>query len=557
MKSDQQLIVRNLNIAFQGQRERRVVEDLSFALKKGETLGIAGESGSGKSLTALAIMGLLPGAASVSGGEILFESGGKEVDICRAGAEAVRRLRGREMAMIFQEPATALNPVMRCGNQVAEAMLLHGVATPSDVKQQVMDWFERVRLPTPERIFKAYPHQLSGGQRQRVMIAMALCCNPALLIADEPTSALDATVQRAFLDLMKELKEAWQGTVIFISHDLGVVAEVADRVLVLHNGRLAEVGDTADILGNPRHTYTRQLISSYREKWQPKKSSFQFRGQTSPPGSVGAAEQDGQPLLCVEKLSTWFPLRRRLPWQKKTYLKAVDEVSFELRRGEILGIAGESGSGKTTLGRSLLHLQLPSAGEVYIEGVRMPSDPASRQWKTLRRRLQIIFQDPYAALNPRLPVGLAVAEPMEVHQRFAGQQECREQAALLLEATGLERDAFWRFPAEFSGGQRQRICIARALATHPDCIICDECVSALDASTQQQILELLLALRRDRGLSFIFISHDLATVQQISDRIAIMKEGRIIEAGDAEELWQQPQMSYTKELLRAQIAPLP
>lgn len=554
MKNDHQLIVRNLSLAFRGQRERRVVEDLSFELKKGETLGIAGESGSGKSLTALAIMGLLPEAALVSGGEILFESGGEMVAISRAGAEAVRRLRGREIAMIFQEPTTALNPVMRCGEQVAEAMLLHGAATRADVKQQVMDWFGKVRLPDPERIYRSYPHQLSGGQRQRVMIAMALCCNPALLIADEPTSALDATVQRAFLDLMKELKQVWQGTVIFISHDLGVVAEVADRVLVLHDGKLAETGETARVLRNPRHPYTQQLISSYREKLQPKKASPHVHGQAVP--SASAAEKDGQPLLRVEKLSTWFPLRRRLPWQVKTYLKAVDEVSFELRRGEILGIAGESGSGKTTLVRSLLHLLPPTAGEVYFEGARMPLDPAGRQWKGVRRKLQIIFQDPYASLNPRLPVGLAVAEPMKVHQLFATEQERREQAVRLLEATGLEREVFWRFPAEFSGGQRQRICIARALATQPDCIICDECVSALDASTQLQILELLLALRRDKGLSFIFISHDLATVRQISDRIAIMKDGSIIEAGDAEVLWQQPRMPYTRELLQAQIAPL-
>ncbi|MEY3368278.1 MAG: hypothetical protein RI973_1433 [Bacteroidota bacterium] len=554
MKNDHQLIVRNLSIAFQGQRERRVVEDLSFELKKGETLGIAGESGSGKSLTALAVMGLLPEAALVSGGEILFKSGGEMVGISRAGAGAVRRLRGREMAMIFQEPATALNPVMRCGDQVAEAMLLHGAATRADVKQQVMDWFGKVRLPDPERIYKSYPHQLSGGQRQRVMIAMALCCNPSLLIADEPTSALDATVQRAFLDLMKELKQAWQGTVIFISHDLGVVAEVADRVLVLHDGKLAEAGETAEVLRNPRHPYTQQLISSYREKLQSKKASSHTPGQAVPSGS--AVEKDGQPLLRVEKLSTWFPLRRRFPWQSKTYLKAVDEVSFELRRGEILGIAGESGSGKTTLVRSLLHLQQPTAGEVYFEGARMPSDPVDRQWKAARKRLQIVFQDPYAALNPRLQVGLAVAEPMKVHQLFGTEQERREQAVRLLEATGLDGEAFWRFPAEFSGGQRQRICIARALATQPDCIICDECVSALDASTQLQILELLLALRRDRGLSFIFISHDLATVRQVSDRIAIMKDGSIIETGEAEELWQHPQMPYTKELLQAQIAPL-
>jgi peptide/nickel transport system ATP-binding protein len=444
---------------------------------------------------------------------------------------------GREIAMYFNEPMTSLNPVFRCGDQVAEAILFHKKVRKTAAKKQVLSLFEKVKLPDPERIWRSYPHQLSGGQRQRVMIAMALSCNPALLIADEPTSALDVTVQRSILDLLAELKQTWGGSTIFISHDLAVVKEVADNVLVMKNGEVVEQGSVAQIFKNPQHPYTQILLEN-------------FKTRTSMPTAIKAAEKPTAPLLSVQHLKTAFTSKSNFFGKAKTQIHAVDDVNLEVYEGETLGLVGESGSGKTTLGRSILKLVNPDSGEVIFQGRNMLQQ-AEEQWFSTRKDLQIIFQDPYSSLNPRQPIGMALTEPMEVHRLFHNEKKRREKALELLETVGLEAGHFWRFPSEFSGGQRQRICIARALSLEPKLIICDECLSALDVTVQSQILDLLQVLQSERSLTYLFISHDLSVVRQISDRIAVMKNGKIVEIGPAAEVFQNPSSEYTRQLLDA------
>lgn len=544
MSSPNLLEINNLQVEFPAEGGKvEAVRNLSFSLKKGETLGIVGESGSGKSITSLAVMGLLPPSAKLAGGEILFQTkSGESVDLARLPQSGLRSLRGSEIAMIFQEPMTSLNPVLRCGEQVAEAIRQHQKAGKAEAKRRVLTLFEKVKLPEPERIWRSYPHQLSGGQRQRVMIALALSCSPSLLIADEPTSALDVTVQRSILDLVNELKSDWNGSVIFISHDLGVVAEVADRVAVMKNGEVVEMGITADIFRHPSHPYTQEVLRNFKQRM-----SVDSPAVWSPQsGEMTKTE----PVLSVKNLSTWFPARRNFFGKTTHHTKAVDGVSFEVFPGETLGLVGESGSGKTTLGRSILNLLRPTSGEVFFENKNLAQLPEN-QWKTLRKDLQIIFQDPYSALNPRQPVGTAIVEPMQVHGIFKNEKERRERALQLLETVGLESFHFWRFPSEFSGGQRQRICIARALAVEPRFIICDECVSSLDVTVQVQVLDLLKNLQEKHGLTYIFISHDLGVVRLMSDRIAVMKDGKILELGPAEEVWNRPKEAYTRQLLAA------
>jgi peptide/nickel transport system ATP-binding protein len=425
---------------------------------------------------------------------------------------------------------------------VAEAIRLHQKLAGDAVKQRVFALFEKVKLSDTDRIYRSYPHQLSGGQRQRVMIAMALSCNPSLLIADEPTSALDVTVQRSILELMKELKSEWDGSIIFITHDLGVVADVADRILVMQKGELVEQGRVKDIFDHPEHPYTQQLIKHY---WHRSEGRIAERR----PASVSVAEKQ-QAILCVSDLRTWFPARRNFFGKPLDFVKAVDDVSFEVFEGETLGIVGESGSGKTTLGRSLLHLLPPSGGKVVYHDKTLSQLPEN-EWKTLRKEMQIIFQDPYSSLHPRMPAGSAIAEPMKVHGIFTSENERREKVLHLLETVGLEPAHLWRYPHEFSGGQRQRICIARALALQPRFLICDECVSSLDMAAQAQVLELLKNLQAQYGLTYIFISHDLSVVRLMSDRIAVMKDGKIHELGTTEEIWNNPKTDYTRKLLKA------
>ena len=565
-------------------------------------MGIVGESGSGKSVTALSVLGLLPPSGNVGGGEIIFhKKDGSDIDLATAEKRELQRVRGSEIGMVFQEPMSSLNPVFSCGEQVAEAILSNQKTNKAAAKKQVLNLFEKVKLKDPARIYSAYPHQLSGGQRQRVMIAMAISNNPSLLIADEPTSALDVTVQKSILQLMKELKKEWGGATIFISHDLGVIAEIADRVLVMKAGKIVEEGSVEAIFKQPKHAYTRELlgdfslqssVSSPQSSRQssvhspqsglqssigspqsglqssigsPQSSRQSSIGspQSSRQSSIGSRQTTAEKLengdvgqkkkeavLVVKNLRAWFPKKKNFFGKILTHVKAVDDVSFEIFAGETLGIVGESGSGKSTLAKTILHLHLPGGGEIIYDGKKLNELP-EKKWKNLRKDLQVIFQDPYASLNPRMMIGPAIMEPMKVHGIGQNDGERKGRAFELLETVGLEAAHFWRFPNEFSGGQRQRICIARALALEPRFVICDECVSALDVTVQRKVLDLLKKLQKERNLTYIFISHDLSVVRQISDRTLVMKDGKIVEIGETEEIYRHPKEAYTRGLLEA------
>lgn len=533
------LQVKNLKVVYKTEQGLcPAVQGLSFELNAGETLGVVGESGSGKTALALALMGLLPPNGFVAEGEIrLLKTDGEAVRVDALGPVARAKLRGRQMAMVFQEPMTSLNPVLRCGEQVAEVRRIHFAEGKKEAKAQVLELFRRVQFDAPERIYRSYPHQLSGGQRQRVVIAMALAGNPALLIADEPTSSLDVTVQREILLLLKALQKDWKGAMIFISHDLQVVRHMANKVLVMKGGEMVEYGLVEQVFNKPQHPYTKQLIHDSR---------------MAPRKTPQLPQLPKQPLLTANHLSTWFPSAKSFFGKTLQWVKAVDDVSLSVMPGETLGVVGESGSGKSTLGRSLLLLEKPQKGKVLYQNRHLATLHRG-EWKQVRKDLQIIFQDPFASLNPRLTIGQALMEPMAVHGIFATKAERKAAALDLLKKVGLEEDHFYRLPDAFSGGQRQRICIARALALQPRFIICDECVSALDVTIQARILELLLHLKFELGLTYVFISHDLAVVRSISDRIAVMKDGKVVEIGNAEEVFQHPKHPYTKKLLEASL----
>ncbi|MBK8564347.1 MAG: ABC transporter ATP-binding protein [Saprospiraceae bacterium] len=549
MSTPNLLTINDLRIQFPSEEGTvEALRGISFSMKRGETLGIVGESGSGKSMTAMAIMGLLPSKAQLVSGEILFQQkDGTQTDLTKLKTIDFQGVRGKEIGMVFQEPMTSLNPVMQCGEQVEEAISDLGLriadwraakSANATVKQKVLALFEKVKLPDPERIWRSYPHQLSGGQRQRVMIAMALASNPSLLIADEPTSALDVTVQRSILQLLIELKTTWGGSTIFISHDLSVVAEVADNVLVMQKGEVVEYGPVADVFKHPRHPYTQLLLENHQKRI------------ASPAAHRPSSAVHRPPFLTINNLQAHFPTKRNFFGKATEHVKAVDEVSLVVYEGETLGLVGESGSGKTTLGRSILNLISPTSGEVVFKGKNILQQ-AVNEWFSTRKELQIIFQDPYNSLDPRQPIGLALTEPMAVHGLLSAEKQRRERAIGLLETVGLEANHFWRYPSEFSGGQRQRICIARALALEPRLIVCDEAISSLDVTVQTQILDLLQDLQRKHGLTYIFISHDLGVVRMISDRIAVMKDGKIVEMGDSESVFATPKHPYTQELLEA------
>ncbi len=540
MDSDNLLTISDLKVNFPSENGTiDALRGISFSLKKGEKLGIVGESGSGKSITALTVMGLLPKAAILANGQVFFrDKNGQKLELTGLDEIQFQKTRGSEIAMIFQEPMTSLNPVFTCGEQVAEAILLHQNISPEAAKKQVLALFEKVKLPDSERIWRSYPHQLSGGQRQRVMIAMALSCKPSLLIADEPTSALDVTVQSAILDLVNDLKNDWDGSTIFISHDLGVIAQVADNVLVMKKGEIVEHGSVTQIFKSPQHPYTQLLLENFKKRTD-------FRA-----AQPGSGSQQAAPILTIQHLQTHFPSKRNFFGKPIAYVKAVDTVSFEVYQGETLGLVGESGSGKTTLGRSILNLINPDSGKVIFQGENILQQ-TEKQWISTRKDIQIIFQDPYSSLNPRQQIGLAITEPMALHGLFSSEKQRRERAIALLETVGLEASHFWRFPSEFSGGQRQRICIARALALKPKVLICDEAISSLDVTVQSQVLDLLQVLQKKYGLTYIFISHDLSVVRLISDRIAVMKDGKIVEIGTTEEVFGAPKSEYTKQLLAA------
>ncbi|MEM6320363.1 MAG: ABC transporter ATP-binding protein [Bacteroidota bacterium] len=557
------LSVQSLSLHFKNDSSTvNAIDNSSFDLQKGETIGIVGESGSGKSVTALSILQLLPKAAKMSNGHILFDNEqATPTDLTQLSLNQIQQLRGRQIAMIFQEPMTALNPVISCGQQVVEAIQLHQKKSVAEAKKETLQLFEKVQLPDVERIFDAFPHQLSGGQKQRIMIAMALSCRPKLLIADEPTTALDVTVQKEILQLLQQLKEEYQLSILFISHDLGVIRAIADRVLIMKKGVIVERGQTADIFNRPQHLYTKGLLNCRPQLNQhlsrlPTVEDFEkgnvLKSTISKENPDSRKEKLYQqaPLLSVQQLATWYPVKRNFWGQPTQYVKAVNNVSFDVFKGETLGLVGESGCGKSTLGRTLLGLEKAQSGEIFYkkENILIAS---SERWKTLRRKMQIIFQDPYSSLNPTQPIGLAIMEPMKVHRLWKNEQQYRQKATELLETVGLEAAHFMRFPHEFSGGQRQRICIARALAVQPEFIICDECVSALDVSIQAQILNLLLDLREQFDLTYIFISHDLSVVQFISDRIMVMQSGKIVEIGDADSIYHQPKSPYTQSLINA------
>jgi peptide/nickel transport system ATP-binding protein len=568
------LEVQDLEISFRtGLGSFTAVKRISFELRRGETLGIVGESGSGKSVTALSLMQLIPHPqGQVSATRLDFQSPSAGwTDLKSLSQDAMRKFRGNELSMIFQEPMTSLNPVLRCGDQVMEALLLHLPLSRQAAKARTLELFSRVSLPDPARIFATYPHQISGGQKQRVMIAMAMACNPAVLIADEPTTALDVTVQKTILQLIQRLQAEDGLSTLFITHDLGVVAELCDRVLVMYQGEIVEQGAVAEIFRNPQHPYTKGLLAcrprlDRRLHTLPTIADF-MRASAESSTSVAdmlarAQVSDGDyrarqaqlaaqpPLLRVQHLKTYFPVRRGIFGGVTDHVKAVDDVTFEVYPGETLGLVGESGCGKTTLGRSILRLEAPTAGQVIFDGQDVTA-MNERTLRGLRKEMQIIFQDPYSSLNPRLTIGAAIEEPMAVHQLHGKAPERRAKVVDLLERVGLQADHYHRYPHEFSGGQRQRICIARALAVEPRFIICDESVSALDVSVQAQVLNLLLELRRDFGFTYIFISHDLSVVKFMSDRMVVMNKGKIVEVGYSEDLYAAPQQDYTRDLIAA------
>jgi peptide/nickel transport system ATP-binding protein len=573
----------------------KAVDDISLRLEEGHTLGIVGESGSGKSVTSLSIMRLLAGSARIETGRIAFLG----QDLVGLPEREMRKIRGGKISMIFQEPMTSLNPVFTTGSQVVEAILLHQDVSPAEARQQTIALYDEVGISDPEQRFDDYPHQMSGGQRQRVMIAMALSCNPKMLIADEPTTALDVTIQKQILDMIRQLRDKRGMSIIFITHDLGVIAEIADDVAVMLQGKLVEYGDVVQIFSAPQHAYTKGLLACrprldtpYRRL--PTVSDFmevdegegplhlsekkiddaklqqlmtRGRGRLLHPGSpldnpsgTRSGQQtlseavvlpDGtEPLLDVRDLKVHFPVRRGLLQRVVGTVKAVDGISFTVYQGQTLGLVGESGCGKTTTGRALLRLIQPTSGEVHYQGTDL-ARLSSRALRTMRRRLQIIFQDPYGSLNPRMTVETALIEPMRLHAVGTSRTDRRDRAVALLEEVDLEAAHLRRYPHEFSGGQRQRICIARALTVEPEFLVCDESVSALDVSVQAQVLNLMKDLQERRKLTYIFISHDLSVVKFMSDMMAVMNEGKIIEFGAAESIYANPQQRYTRKLIEA------
>jgi len=544
MQENRLLEVRDLAVSFHtDDGVVEAVKGLSFHLEKGETLAIVGESGSGKSVSALALMQLLPKpAARIVGGQALFRrKSGEVLDLLRAEEATMRRIRGNDMAMIFQEPMTSLNPVYTVGDQIAEAIVLHQGKNRKEARQLAIEMLNLVEIPNPHKRVDDYPHQMSGGMRQRVMIAMALSCNPSLLIADEPTTALDVIIQAQILELMKKLQAEIGTAVLFITHDLGVVAEMADRVVVLQHGLKVEEADTNTLFKSPKEEYTQRLLAAVPRIDQEK---------PAPP------ERATPPVLVrLENLRVWFPLRAGVFSRVVGHVKAVDDVSIEVYKGEVLGLVGESGSGKTTLGRSLLRLVEPTGGRIWFDGQEIAHLP-KEVLRAFRRRMQIIFQDPYASLNPRMTVGDIIAEPLVIH-RVGSPKERQERVAELLETVQLSPDHIRRYPHEFSGGQRQRIGIARALALNPEFIVADECVSALDVSIRAEIIALLKELRARMGLTMLFISHDLAVVEDISDRVAVMYKGRLVEVSSSHRIYREPKDEYTKALLSAIPIPDP
>ncbi len=566
------------NLAIQFTTEEGIydaVKGISFEIPRGKIVGIVGESGSGKSVTSLAIMRLLATQNTKVNGKILFHTPTETIDIVGIPDSQMTGIRGNKIAMIFQEPMTSLNPVHTCGAQVTEAIQRHQGLAKSEAKQKTIELFTEVQLPNPAQLYNRYPHEISGGQKQRVLIAMALSCDPALLIADEPTTALDVTVQKNIIELLKRIRDERNMSMIFISHDLGVISEIADEVMVMYRGNILEHKSVSAIFQNPEKPYTVGLLACKPNmnlqlkrlptvadfiNHQDEKKSLATQNLKEIIATYAISTEEIKkrrdliysqtPILSVQNLAKWYPIKKGIFAKAKNFFKAVDEVSFEIYPGETLGLVGESGCGKTTLGRCLLRLIEPTSGDLNYQNIALTSLSA-KKLRSLRPELQIVFQDPYSALNPRFTIGDAIMEPMQVHGIHANKEERKNKTIELLEQVGLSSDFFNRYPHEFSGGQRQRICIARALALQPKVIICDESVSALDVSVQAQVLNLLSDLQEKFQLSYLFISHDLSVVKHFSDRMLVMNAGKIVESGFPEEIYHHPQQAYTQKLIDA------
>ncbi|HNL66571.1 MAG TPA: ABC transporter ATP-binding protein, partial [Ferruginibacter sp.] len=531
--------------------------------KKGELLAIVGESGSGKSVSALSLLRLLPKQSTVTGHAFLHRWEEQPLDLIELPQADMNEIRGSNIAMIFQEPMTSLNPVFTCGYQVMESIRLHQKVNKKIARQKAIALFEQVQLPDPAGMIKRYPHELSGGQKQRVMIAMAMSSNPALLIADEPTTALDVTVQKNILELIRQLQRQNNMGVIFITHDLGIVADIADKIAVMHKGEIVEQGIAKEVLAKPRHPYTRALLacrpaSNPKGKRLPVVSDFlgvdeslvNVQPAPNEPRSEKEKTETPDPILQVQNLSVQFPTRKNLFGKAVEFFNAVDNVSFDVMPGDIVGLVGESGCGKTTLGRTILQLVKPTSGNIILHGEDI-SKIKTPSLRSLRKDFQIVFQDPYGSLNPRLTIGEAILEPLKVHGMGSTGSNRKEKVIELLEKVNLKAEHYNRYPHQFSGGQRQRICIARALVLEPQFLVFDESVSALDVSVQAQVLNLLTDLKAAFGFTAIFISHDLAVVHYISNRILVMQQGKIVEQGSADQVYQQPAHEYTRKLLDA------
>jgi peptide/nickel transport system ATP-binding protein len=552
------LSIQNLEISFKKEGVySAVIKNISYDLQHNEILGIVGESGSGKSVSSLAIMGLLPANISrISEGEIVFDS----KNVGHLSEKKLQQLRGNQIAMIFQEPMSSLNPSLKCGFQVQEILLQHTGLSKAETRTETLSLFEKVKLPNPEILFDKYPHEISGGQKQRVMIAMAIACKPQLLIADEPTTALDVTVQKEIIQLLKDIQQETGMSIIFISHDLSLVSEIAHRVLVMYQGEIVEQGEVKQIFINPVHNYTKALIAS--------RPSLDFRLKRLPTIQDFLDDTINAEVVTPEdrtrfhdKLYSQTPILEVVNVEKeyfstagffgkKSGFKAVNDVSFKLYEGETLGLVGESGCGKSTLGNAILQLDKATSGQILYRGQDI-TKLGNAAIKKLRKEIQIIFQDPYSSLNPRIPIGKAIMEPMKVHGLHKNDKERKAKTIEILERVGLGVEYFNRYPHEFSGGQRQRIGIARTIALQPKLIVCDESVSALDISVQAQVLNLLNELKENFGFTYIFISHDLAVVKYMSDQVLVMNQGRIEEIADADALYANPQKEYTKMLIDA------
>ncbi|MBT4472290.1 MAG: ABC transporter ATP-binding protein [Bacteroidetes bacterium] len=549
------LDVLGLNISFEENKQKTtVVHDIDFSLYENEILAIVGESGSGKSVTSKAIMGLLQDKNTHIKGRINFE----ETSLLSLSSKEFAKLRGNDIAMIFQEPMSALNPSLTCGFQVAEILLHHKKVSASEVKKEVLQLFEKVKLPRPQDMYTSYPHQISGGQMQRVVIAMAIACKPKLLIADEPTTALDVTVQKEILQLLKDLQKQTGMSMLFISHDLALVCELADRVLVMYKGDIVEKGTVKEIFEAPKKPYTKALLGSrptldMRYKVLPTIASIKDNSFT--PQSITSQQRAKKhqkiytktPLLRVENVAKSYFSKVGVFGQKQE-IKAVNGISFDVFEGETLGLVGESGCGKSTLGKVILQLERATKGSIFYKGKEITT-LKGKDLRSLRKDIQLIFQDPYSSLHPRKIIGQAIIEPMEVHGIGSSKRQRKEKAMELLSRVGLEASYFHRYPHQLSGGQRQRVGIARTIAMEPKLVICDESVSALDISVQAQVLNLLNELKEDFGFTYIFISHDLAVVKYMADQLLVMNKGTIEEIGDADEIYANPVKQYTKKLI--------